>query len=235
MKNKFTLIELLVVVAIIGILVSILMPSLTRAREKARRAVCMSNQAQLLRASTLYSNNNNGKLPAGHKHGNYPAWDNEDLRGLNPQMFNLLTSNYVGAEEVWTCPNISGFPRYSSHHDWYQLGVGYTGDKKKLNLIFGTEYPSTIYDDGDVPLFNELLSWGKNDSWGSTNASHTVNGYKFEWGADILPQSLGAEGGNYTFLDGHSKWVPINKLESYSGHSQTGSNEVLYLLPKGLW
>ena len=45
--KKFTLIELLVVVAIIGILASMLLPSLARAREVSKRAVCLSNQKQV--------------------------------------------------------------------------------------------------------------------------------------------------------------------------------------------
>jgi len=62
-KAGFTLIELLVVVAIIALLISILLPSLQRAREMAKRVVCASNMGQFGRASTLYSEENDSVLP----------------------------------------------------------------------------------------------------------------------------------------------------------------------------
>ena len=66
MKNryKFTLIELLIVVAIIGILTSILMPSLSSAREKGKRAVCMSNQRNNMLAFKIYAGDNRDKYPS---------------------------------------------------------------------------------------------------------------------------------------------------------------------------
>ena len=54
-RVSFTLIELLVVVAIIGILASILMPSLSKARAKGLQAVCVSNQKQIASATVMYA------------------------------------------------------------------------------------------------------------------------------------------------------------------------------------
>ena len=61
--KKFTLIELLVVVAIIGILASILLPSLSKARERGKRAVCKSNIKQIGLSMTMYSDDNDSLLP----------------------------------------------------------------------------------------------------------------------------------------------------------------------------
>jgi prepilin-type N-terminal cleavage/methylation domain-containing protein/prepilin-type processing-associated H-X9-DG protein len=66
----FTLIELLVVVAIIGVLVSILLPALSRARQHARSVLCESNLRTLSLAAYMYAESNRGWLPEfGYMHG----------------------------------------------------------------------------------------------------------------------------------------------------------------------
>src|SRR3954467_3497715 len=62
----FTLVELLVVIGIIALLISILMPALSRARQQAIQTQCLSNLRQLGMVVQMYANENNDRVPIGY-------------------------------------------------------------------------------------------------------------------------------------------------------------------------
>ena len=66
----FTLVELLVVIGIIALLVAILLPALTKAREQGNWVACMSNLKQIGNGMLMYANENKGHLPRPASNGN---------------------------------------------------------------------------------------------------------------------------------------------------------------------
>ena len=62
-KQGFTLIELLVVISIVGLLIGLSVPALSRARENARRTTCLSNVRQIQVALRMYADSHDGRVP----------------------------------------------------------------------------------------------------------------------------------------------------------------------------
>jgi prepilin-type N-terminal cleavage/methylation domain-containing protein len=135
-KKGFTLIELLVVIAIIAILVSILLPSISKARELARRAVCKTNLKGYVNAFVIYED----------AFGKYPSLGNDSSQGFsddakgpydtigdladgnkkcNIQPLYLLHS-YSGMElGQFGCPSDTEFESVRDHEDYDPDRVGF--------------------------------------------------------------------------------------------------------------
>jgi prepilin-type N-terminal cleavage/methylation domain-containing protein len=73
-RRAFTLMELLVVIAIIAMLVSIIMPSLGKARESGKRAVCLANLRGIGQSIYVYANQNDDMLVPGDSRVPWEAW-----------------------------------------------------------------------------------------------------------------------------------------------------------------
>ena len=107
-KRRFTLIELLVVVAIIGILLTILLPSLSKARIAAKKAVCKSNMRQVGIASTGYVSTNNMTHPPIFRDstGDHPGeGELANLGTIGPGNPVIWTAPYLESlEQIYMCP-----------------------------------------------------------------------------------------------------------------------------------
>jgi len=116
----FTLIELLVVISIISMLMAILLPSLSRAREQARRAACMANLRSIGQGLFLYAHDNDGRLVPGDWRVSWDVWGQvvEYPQGCRvPPVFesrqvnlgHLLASNILPVpgndDHVFFCPS----------------------------------------------------------------------------------------------------------------------------------
>ncbi|MCM8529616.1 MAG: type II secretion system GspH family protein, partial [Lentisphaeraceae bacterium] len=130
--KKFTLIELLIVIAIIGILVSILLPSLNKARDVSKNAVCLSNVDQWDKAVAALSIDDNGKLitPLNDRFALYlMKWEDAQKlisTGVIPNRNRDTSANRPRLNTILQCPlagsaglgGVAGIARTGRAVDW---------------------------------------------------------------------------------------------------------------------
>jgi prepilin-type N-terminal cleavage/methylation domain-containing protein/prepilin-type processing-associated H-X9-DG protein len=112
-RGAFTLVELLVVIGIIALLISILLPSLNRAREAAKQVQCLSNLRQIANAVMIYCNGNRGVFP-GQGGNNYLAhnwvqWKNvvdpDHREHVNQSALAPFLTKGEVLEQILRCPS----------------------------------------------------------------------------------------------------------------------------------
>ncbi|RKY07630.1 MAG: hypothetical protein DRP66_06285, partial [Planctomycetota bacterium] len=143
LSSGFSLPELLVVMTAISTLMAIMLPSLGKAREKARRVACASNLRQLGFGLKMYAMDNNGKYPV------------EKLCG-NPQsvLVQSLFPHYLANRNIFYCPSAAAVESYAQSNEY-----GGPGDDSVINTdenwqryYISYKYFSITWRDTRMPL-----------------------------------------------------------------------------------
>ncbi|MCW2763754.1 MAG: type secretion system protein [Marmoricola sp.] len=130
LQRAFTLVELLVVVGVIAVLVGLLLPALSKAREAAKQAQCASNLRQIVTAATLYVNESRGFWPPAHLDfftKNNDRW--HGTRPTNAAPFDFEGSplrRQLGTPQIKACPSFT-FVEGSAGFERACGGYGYNG------------------------------------------------------------------------------------------------------------
>ena len=211
--RKFTLLELLIAIAIIGILLSLLLPSLGKAREHAYFAVCKSNNKQLMTAFALYAKNNENRtvfsnwisLDSTHDRGwLYANGQKSDPSHVEAGSF----WPYLGSREVYHCP---------VHYDNRDVGT------QKLSSY---TMNGMMQHNGQLPWFfinqfenNYIIFWETNENqtglWndGSDFPREQANGTKLTFRHDG-PSTIGVIDGSIIVHKNSSFNAALNQNES---------------------
>ena len=224
--NGFTLVELLVVISIIALLLSILLPSLNRARSLARRVVCSSQMHSSMLGILTWATDNNNKLPptarTSQRQGNlasaaFTALGNTGKRSEFGDTAQQI-SKYTGTKP-WFCPGNKTHPVGSnssvSNEDAFRNSTWSRG-KYWMGLTHYVLYwgqalaepdasswkfmPIDTTNRGNGLLFGDMMGYTMNITFQTSSGASIVNHYMPQKRYKNIP------GGNFMTLDGSVKW-----------------------------
>lgn len=232
-KPAFTLIELLVVISIIGLLMAILMPSLARVREQARRTVCSGHIRQFIFACHTYASSHDDFLPGGHSDDQLAQ--NEVTIMLAEDTRNELVT-LLDDERILECPSLTS--PFAEPGGWfipgngYLIGYNYLGGHRDTpwvpaedSTIDPNDYeawvsPQKASAKGNLALVTELNTWSTYEYNLYTFAPHGAQGAITEGGdsrnnaaGGARSDQLGAIGGNQGSLDGAVDWKHMREMK----------------------
>ena len=202
--HGFTLIELLVVIAIISLLVSILVPSLTKAKELAKQTVCANQMRSFGLAVAQYATENNDSMPSS---GSWPSpWD--DHRNWIRLLWPYVPSNEdpggyckLTPPNAWLCPQDRRVLEYNGvngiNRGSYAINISLTG-------FYNSAYRQTPYALGDIPSMSTtvLMVERDGDSWAGLPES-------LQWNSGFNPFPHRHQNGDlFLYLDAHVTHVP---------------------------
>ncbi len=217
-RRGFTLVELLVVIGIIATLIALLMPALTRARQAARRTVCLSNLRQLTEGWIMYADEHKGLLVSSGTSSD-ATWVN----GGNSRD-SLVTGAlyaYVNNTDIYLCPNdrVNYWRTYSMND--FLNGAWYQGQGQQAKKITDIRHPTSTY------VFLEEL-----DVRGYNLGSFVTDLYPADDWIDY-PAPWHDDAGMISFADGHAQvWVwgdPRTKNIPGNFAYQPGNNDLRQL------
>jgi prepilin-type N-terminal cleavage/methylation domain-containing protein len=225
-RAGFSLVELTVVVAISTILAALLLPALSTAKEKSRRAVCKSNLRTILYALEAYGDDSRGYLPnAADNAGYYHSIV------LSDQTYNSLMAEAGWESNIFYCPNIQS--NVGSHNQYgYTIGYSYLATGNITQSGTSPDYyvgPTTLTDGYGTNAIIADANYWTSDSSQPTLAPHTKSGAAATAAVAMVsnvsqaraqsPTAAGAMGGNIGYLNGAVIWKPISLMGNYHASS----------------
>lgn len=151
LRHSFTLIELLVVIAIIAILASMLLPALVKAKDSARRILCLNNEKQIYSFMLMYTNDHDAWLPPGRTYEYAWHWPTAYICNLSDQatgLGTLIDLGYVGESlgqrRIFGCPSE---PSNKGAHTHFLEDVNYGFHYKWDHRVYNNQrmYSSYFY------------------------------------------------------------------------------------------